>query len=616
MTKTGDFLSATTRNMARFPFVFRGCLATMPRFMAQLVFVAGPNAGRRFVLQEGECIIGRRNDCELFVPDMRVSRQHARLRRDERGWRIEDLGSNNGTFVNGHRIEAALLHAGDEIEIAANRIRVDLPANETNARPISDGGVTIVDTIRAGLVPSTEGANELYGTGFATNPSRRSRRPSEREVRKWERRSFALTSLLDIVATTVDPSSLLEKLAGIVLELFPHATQVGILIENERTGELCVSAQRRRDSARANTAPTELEVPGMLITQVVGQARGMLMTEATDAHLGSRMGAPLAYQQSQFGLIYVAADAYQFTQEDVDLLTSVGAQAGLALFTSRNAAQSAARERLERDLRTARQIQRSLLPSAPPDVAGLDFAVHYEPAFEIGGDFYDFIWHDQSHLALAVGDVAGKAVSAALYMARLTSELRSRAPLARTPARLIRRVNTEMCKLGENGMFSTLVYCVYDLESRALVFTNAGHCTPLLRRGDRVFPLYAERAHVAPVGVVEGLEVGEARVVLQPGDLVVLVSDGVVEAKDTKGNEYGISRLSRRLRTARGAGYDVVKAILADVDTFSAGSAQADDVTIVAMGIDERRAKRRTETLPGVDPESLDARSTPPPKNK
>ena len=149
-----------------------------------------------------------------------------------------------------------------------------------------------------------------------------------------------------------------------------------------------------------------------------------------------------------------------------------------------------------------------------PQVVGLDFAVHYEPAYQIGGDFYDFIWHDPSHLGLAVGDVAGKAISAALYMARLTCELRSRAAIARTPARLLRRVNQEIAKLGDDGMFATLVYCIYDLETRSLVFTNAGHCVPLLRRGDRVFPLQAERAHTPPLGVTPELEAGEARVQL------------------------------------------------------------------------------------------------------
>jgi sigma-B regulation protein RsbU (phosphoserine phosphatase) len=213
----------------------------------------------------------------------------------------------------------------------------------------------------------------------------------------------------------------------------------------------------------------------------------------------------------------------------------VAYQTALAIHAAKVAVQLQQKDRLDRDLRVARQIQRSLLPPAAPSVVGLDFAIHYEPAYQIGGDFYDFIWHDQSHLALAIGDVSGKAISAALYMARLTSELRSRASIARTPARLLRRVNTEMVTLGDDGMFATLAYCMYDLETRSLVFTNAGHCMPLLRRGDRVFPLHADRAHIPPLGVVPELEAGEARVQLHSGDLLILITDGIIEARDPRG---------------------------------------------------------------------------------
>jgi phosphoserine phosphatase RsbU/P len=265
-------------------------------------------------------------------------------------------------------------------------------------------------------------------------------------------------------------------------------------------------------------------------------------------------------------VVYVESSSVGFRQEDVDLLGTIAISAALAIHSTRVAAQLANRERFERDLRVARQIQRSLLPAGPPNVVGLDFAVHYEPAYQIGGDFYDFIWHDQSHLALAVGDVAGKAISAALYM---------------------------------DGMFATLVYCIYDLEDRSLVFSNAGHCVPLLRRGDRVFPLHAERAHSAPVGVVHDLETGEARVQLHVGDVLLLVTDGILEARDSKGNEYGVNRLSRRLRTARGNAEDIVKAILQDIDSHTGVTGQGDDMTLVAMAIDERRAKRKTTTLPG-----------------
>ena len=295
------------------------------------------------------------------------------------------------------------------------------------------------------------------------------------------------------------------------------------------------------------------------------------------------------------------------------MLQAIATQAGLAIHAARVAGQLVQRERLERDLRVARQIQRSLLPPHVPQVVGLDFAVHYEPAYQIGGDFYDFIWHDPSHLGLAVGDVAGKAISAALYMARLTSELRSRAAIARTPARLLRRVNQEIAQLGEDGMFATLVYCIYDLDTRSLVFTNAGHCVPLLRRGDRVFPLQAERAHTTPLGVVPDLEAGEARVQLHSGDMLIMVSDGILESRDARGNEYGLNRLSRRIRTARGTCEDVIKAILADIDSHAPEQAQGDDMTILAMSIDARRAKRKTTTLPGVAVDMPPSAPTPQP---
>jgi sigma-B regulation protein RsbU (phosphoserine phosphatase) len=123
---------------------------------------------------------------------------------------------------------------------------------------------------------------------------------------------------------------------------------------------------------------------------------------------------------------------------------------------------------------------------------------------------------------------------------------------------------------------------------------------PLLRRGEQVFPLESERAHIPPIGVLPDLEVGEARVQLYTGDLLVIVSDGILEARDPRGNEYGQRRLVRRLRTARGGAEDLVKAILQDVDSHAGSATQGDDMTILAMQVTERRTRRQTTTVPGV----------------
>jgi serine phosphatase RsbU (regulator of sigma subunit)/pSer/pThr/pTyr-binding forkhead associated (FHA) protein len=592
--------------------------------MPSLVFLAGPIAGRRFKLGEGELVIGRRSDCQIFVPDMRVSRQHARLWRDGEAWTLEDLGSNNGTYINGIRLQSATqLRHDDEIMIANNRIRVE--STEFPSEPKqAEGNVTIVDVAGQSLIRSRDDASSsgrlpIISSSIISVTDMKA-------VRLIERKLDALTQILHATAESDNAESLLEKLVDALLDLFPQSEDVGVLVEDERTGELRVQCQRHRtrtgsssemdvaapSTSNSDTDPPrrkfggELRVPGTIIQHVVSDRRGVLLGETadeTDEAVGTRMGAPLIYHGAHYGVVYVESQLPVFRQDDVDLLQAIATQAGLAIHAARVQAQLARREKLERDLRVARQIQRSLLPATVPQVVGLSFAVHYEPAYQIGGDFYDFIWHDPAHLGLAVGDVAGKAISAALYMARLTSELRSRAAIARTPARLLRRVNQEIANLGDDGMFATLVYCIYDLETRTLVFTNAGHCTPLLRRGDRVFPLQAERAHTPPLGVTPELEAGEARVQLHSGDMLIMVSDGILEARDHRGNEYGLTRLSRRIRTARGQAEDVVKAILADIDSHAGEQSQGDDMTILVMAIEQRRAKRKTTTLPGLVPD-------------
>ncbi len=583
--------------------------------MPSLVFLAGPIAGRRFKLGDGEYVIGRRSDCQVFVPDMRVSRQHARLWRDGATWTLEDLGSNNGTYVNGVRVNHSTnLRHDDEISIANNRIRVD--ARELTPEPKATGGsVTIVDVGDAPLLRGREdrgagGQLPLVSSGMISISD-------QRAVRLIERKLDALTEVLHATASSDTGEALLQKVVDALLQLFPQADDVGVLVEDERSGELRVQCQRHREhlvphavepepaETKTQSQPGHLRVPGTIIQHVISDHRSVLLGRAGETAIsadgetvGNRMGAPLVYHEAHYGVVYVESKSIGFRQEDVDLLQTIATQVGLAMHATRVAAQLAKRDQLDRDLRMARQIQRSLLPASVPEIVGLDFAVHYEPAYQIGGDFYDFIWHGPSHLGVAVGDVSGKAISAALYMARLTSELRSRAAIAKTPSRLLRRVNQEIVGLGDDGMFATLVYCIYDLETRSLVFTNAGHCVPLLRRGDRVFPLQAERAHTPPLGVTPDLEAGEARVQLLPGDMLIMVSDGILEARDPHGTEYGLTRLSRRVRTARGSAEEVIKAILADIDAHTADQAQGDDMTIVAMGIEQRRAKRRTATLP------------------
>ncbi len=572
--------------------------------MTSLVFQAGPNASQRYRLQDGEYIIGRRSDCQVFVPDMRVSRQHARIHRVTDRWMIEDLGSNNGTYVNGSRIQHHELRDQDLIRIAGNLILVEVDTRSLG--PEQDAGVTIIDLANPRIYRGpADGGEQIPRNKRQTDPDLIGR------IKLQERKLAALTAITLAAGKAREPHDFLEPLSQQLLELFPTAIAVGIL-DLDANGELVVSMQQHRDTQQP------LEVAGSIVRYALVGNEEILVSEATSepptgtlppvprVPQGSEMASPITAHERRFGALYVQAEEDSLTQPDLDLLASIGAQAGLAIASAEMRSELRTRQRLERDLMLARQIQRSLLPANPPKVVGLEFAVHYEPAYQIGGDFYDFIWHDDSHLAIVIGDVAGKAISAALYMARLSSELRSRAAIARTPARLLRKVNQEMLALGDDGMFATLAYSIYDLETRTLVFTNAGHVVPILRRDQRVYPLHAERAHVPALGVIPQVEVGEARVQLHSGDLIVFTTDGVHEARNARGQEYGLKRLSRRIRTARGRPVDIVTAILADIDDHVGTDIdQTDDITIAVMSVGDKRARRRTDTLPGLNPEDI-----------
>src|SRR5262245_40448552 len=276
--------------------------------MPSLVFLAGPIAGRRYKLADGEYVIGRRSDCQIFVPDMRVSRQHARLWKEGDGWTLEDLGSNNGTFVNGVKVQqGTVLRHDDEIMIANNRIRVE--ARDAPEPRTTEGvaAVTIVDTSGASsIIRSREEAGSgrmpIVSSGMISVAD-------QRAIRLIERKLDALTQILHATAASDTDDTLLAKLVDALLELFPQAEDVGVLIKDERTGEHTVKSQKHR-TGPSDKQPYggDLRIPGTIIQHVVSDRRGVLLGDASDEDdegVGTRMGAPLSYHGKYHGAVYV-----------------------------------------------------------------------------------------------------------------------------------------------------------------------------------------------------------------------------------------------------------------------------------------------------------------------
>ncbi len=593
--------------------------------MARIITLS-PDAGRIHRLDGAECLLGRRIDCHIHIDDQRVSRRHARVRREGDVWQLEDLGSCNGTFVNGRRIQgAARLRHGDELEIGASRFRMDLSDEMVAAaesavlvpaqQEVTQSVIAVVDTK----------ADRSTGRGRAIPEGER-----EREIERIQRKLQAMYSISETVANTIEPRALLDRVTALLLEVFPQASVAVAVTLDARQQQLRTQAARRRKGRDRDSVVPNMTIPEHVVDRVLRKGQSVLLrahaepdarTVSVDSGrasdppegdagqaVGWSMGAPLAIRGEQLGILHVEADPVRgyFTQDDLDLLGGLASQAGMALHQVGLHQRLLERERLDYDLRLARQIQRNLLPRDPPRVVGFDFSVHYEPAFHVGGDFYDFLWLEPTKLALVVGDVSGKAISGALFMARVTSEIRAAAPVESSPRRVLQRVNRALSEVAEDGMFTTMVYVVIDLQQNVLRFANAGHTTPILRRGGEVIPLESPEARTLPLGIEVKIDVGEAQVQLQPGDTLMLYTDGLIEARSPRGEFYGQERLQHSVERASGLARSTLEAVLADLDRFVEEAPQADDQTVVCLSVNDAAPKRFQSIPPTVIPPAID----------
>ncbi len=245
------------------------------------------------------------------------------------------------------------------------------------------------------------------------------------------------------------------------------------------------------------------------------------------------------------------------------------------------------RQRLEQELRVARLIQLTLLPKSVPELEGYKVAAYYQPAREVGGDFYDFLKLEDGRLGLAVGDATGKGVPAALVMANTQSVLRAVAQREDiTPGQVLAEANEVLYAYVPPNMFVTCFYGVLDAESGRLSYANAGHNLPCKRDKSQAGEL---RARGMPLGLMPGMNYEEKEIVLAPEDGVLFYSDGLVEAHDPKGEMFGFPRL-RALIAEHGKKRPLVDALLEELYSFTGeGWEQEDDITLLVL---ERSASR------------------------
>jgi serine phosphatase RsbU (regulator of sigma subunit) len=277
----------------------------------------------------------------------------------------------------------------------------------------------------------------------------------------------------------------------------------------------------------------------------------------------------------------------RFTDEDLEVLAGVTSQAAVAIDNAKLHEQVVEQRALQRDLELARQMQRGLLPSAPPVVPGYAFFDYYQSARQVGGDYYDYILLPDGRFAVIVGDVAGKGVAAALLMARLSSDVRFSLASERDPAHAVRQVNRSFLEHDWEDRFVTMIVAVVDPREHRLTIVNAGHMAPLLRSGSGKVEELGDDVAGLPLGVAAEFEYESYARAIEPGDCVMIYTDGFSEAMNAQRELYGIERLMQQLCAPCVKVPELGQLVLGDVSKFVNGFAQSDDMCLACFGREE-----------------------------
>jgi sigma-B regulation protein RsbU (phosphoserine phosphatase) len=303
----------------------------------------------------------------------------------------------------------------------------------------------------------------------------------------------------------------------------------------------------------------------------------------------SIMAAPLLYGKQNMGILAVANGPMStpFTQSDFVVFKSIAEQSAFALYNAIIYSEANEKKRLDHDLEIARDIQRILLPSESPAITGFEISGINVPARQVSGDYFDYIKVDDDRLGVAIADVSGKGVPASLIMAICRSVLRSQSANNISPADVLRKVNRQLYPDIKEDMFISMAYLILDSARNTVTLSRAGHDAPLLykRSSQTVVPL-------KPPGMALGIDSGSVfdrlttdfQVPLERDDCLVLYTDGVTEALDAEGFEFGLERMIQSVRASAMKGASaIVTRVIDDVRNFAGSQPQHDDITLIAI---------------------------------
>jgi serine phosphatase RsbU (regulator of sigma subunit)/pSer/pThr/pTyr-binding forkhead associated (FHA) protein len=530
--------------------------------------ILSPDGLTRVVPLDSERIsLGRSSITELCYPDdSGLSRQHLVFEKQGDDWLIRDLGSKNGTLLNGVRISnAQVLKSGDRVT-AGHLILIFDSATERVQRPVvffEEGG----DDRQATSSTVISGLGELI----------------EADSAKPEAGSAHVSALIR-AGNELAGQRPLPELFRFILDLAMEAVRAerGVLMTLE--GDELVIRANKGEGFRISSAVRDRVISGasILVRDTSLDDAFRERRSIVEQHIRTLMAVPLRTQDKIIGLIYVDSPGLvrEFSRDDLSLLTVMANVAANRIEHTRFAEMEQARQLMARELEQAAEIQRSYLPAVAPNVPGLDLAGHNAACRTVGGDYYDFFAYPNGHVSMVLGDVSGKGMPASLLMmglqARVQNLIDEPASLAQAMTR-INRITSANCP---RNRFISFFMCILDPSSGLLTYSNAGHNPPIILRTDGSHDKLEGGG--PPLGIMGAIEYQQYTARMNKGDIFALYSDGVTEAATPDDEEFEIENLAKTLaahasESARTMIEEVNKALTA----WTQGAPPADDITII-----------------------------------
>lgn len=546
-----------------------------------LEVMQGPQAGTRFRLEPGRTIVGRHPSCGIVLDAVSVSRQHAAIEVEGNQAWIEDLGSRNGTAVDGRRISGRhALSDGQHLRIGDQRLAFSSSAPLTVEHLLGSGAFAIGDLVE-------EGADSviLSAVEVPVRPELAAGDPEKllRAAGGLDRAIGASVVLEEVLPRTLDG----------LFQIFPQAERGFLLLVEPESRRLVVRASKFAPTVEAGP----LLLSRSLMDRVMQSRQALLSADVSaDSGIDVRDSVADCGIRSVMCVPFLRADGdvlgvlqldrrdtrTPFHRHDLDLLAGVATQVTLAIEQAQAHEERLSREQLRRDLELANRVQQALLPSRPPEIPGYESFDYYEPARQISGDFFSYVPLPGGRTAVVLADVSGKGMSAALVMAALAADVRYCLASESDVATAVGRMNESFCRAGWDDRFATFVVAVLDPATHRLSLVNAGHMPPLLRTAAGDVAAIGIEAAGLPLGVDPETVYQATDVPFPAGATLVCYTDGISEALDHAQRPYGIERLTRVVAAAEGAG-DAGRRILADVERHAAGQVRSDDICLVCL---------------------------------